>query len=91
MATQQIELVFPEPGDVGEGLGSRQHRQQRQQQHLIEGIDDLDQLPGVRQIRKMLQKNHRLEDRFLVRRHRPLSQPNQLGITDSPPRRFVTR
>ena len=26
---QQIKLVFPEPRDVGEGLGPRQHRQER--------------------------------------------------------------
>jgi len=77
--TQQIQLVFAKSGDVGEGLGPRQHRQQRQQQHLVERVDHFDQLPRVRQVGEIVQKNNSLEDRIVVRRHPPPSQPNQLG------------
>ena len=42
---QKVELLFPEPGDIDEGLRSAKHREQTQQQHLIERISTL---PGCR-------------------------------------------
>jgi hypothetical protein len=57
-APQQRKLLFPELGNRGEGLGASQHRQQGHQQTLIQRIDNLVELPRIRQINKMIQKNN---------------------------------
>src|SRR5438477_8062399 len=49
-AAQKIELFLAKPGDIDDGLGSRQYRQQTQQQNLLERVHHLAALPRVGQI-----------------------------------------
>ena len=59
-ALQKIELVFSELRNCGEGFGPSQNRRQGKQQDLIQRVDYLDELPWIRQIREMIQKNNAL-------------------------------
>jgi CRP-like cAMP-binding protein len=68
-APQKIELVFAELRDGGEGLGPGEDRKQGQQQDLVQRINHLAELPRVRQIRKMIQKNDALQYRFFAHHH----------------------
>jgi hypothetical protein len=70
-APQQLQLLGPEPGDIGEGLRPGQHRQQAQQKNLIQRIHHLAGLSRVRKIIKILQKNKPFPNRS-VHRHRRL-------------------
>ena len=48
--TQQRQLLFAEPLDIGEAFRPGQHAKERHQQYLVQRIDDLARLPRVRQI-----------------------------------------
>ena len=65
-AAQQRQLFLAEAGDVGEGLGPREHRQQGQKQHLVERVDHLSGLPAIRQVIEMVQEPYGLENLAVV-------------------------
>jgi len=52
-AAQKLDLLLAEPRDIGERLGSGQHRKQTQQQHLLEWINNFASLARVRHIPEM--------------------------------------
>jgi len=80
--TQKIELLLPEPGDVRERLGSRQHRKQAQQQNLLERIQHLAGLARVGQIPEMIQKNDRFAECPEFRRRIPHGNPPPIESED---------
>src|ERR1035437_1460931 len=51
---QKFFLLFAEPRDIDKCLRPAQHRQQTKQQHLVERIDHLAGLPGIRQILEII-------------------------------------
>ena len=53
--TQEVELPFPEFGDIDPAVSPRQHSQQALQQHLGQRIGDLAALARVFQLFEMLQ------------------------------------
>ncbi len=71
---QQLQLLRPETGDIGEGFRPGQHRQKAKQQNLVERIHHLAGLPRVRNIAEILQKNNALANRP-VHLHRDLPCP----------------
>src|SRR5215472_12452202 len=88
---QQCDLLLAEPRYVDEGFRPGKHGEQAQQQDLIKRIDHLAELPRVRKVRKITQKNNRFALRRKYRRfHRPLRTSNQRAITDSELQSLVT-
>ena len=57
------DLLLAEPRDIDERLRAAEHREQTQQQHLSERINDFAELPRVRQILEIIQKNNGFADR----------------------------
>jgi hypothetical protein len=59
-APQETGLLSPELGDCSEGFGPGHNRKQGEQQDLVKRVNDLADLPWIRQISKMIQKNNAL-------------------------------
>jgi hypothetical protein len=74
-AAQQNQLLLAKARDVGEGLGSSQHREQAQEQYLVERINHFAGLPPIRHILEILEKNRCLGERRKIPYrlvHRPI-------------------
>ena len=59
---KQIALSFAEAGNLGKALRPGQHAKQAEQQHLVQRVAHLADLPMIRQVFEMIQKDDRLVD-----------------------------
>ncbi|MBB4189837.1 hypothetical protein GGE07_006543 [Sinorhizobium terangae] len=92
-APQQSQPLLAKTRDIGEGLGSRQHREQAQEQDLLERIDDLARLPMVRQVLEKTKEKPSsppAQPDPLPSRPSFHPLPNQRMSTDSAQSRLVT-
>jgi len=63
-AAEQIPLFHPEDGNIGDGLGARQHGEQAEEKDLLKRVTHFASLPGVVEVLEIAQKNDGFRERL---------------------------
>ena len=93
-AAQEIELFLAEANDLGDGFRAAQHREEAKEEKLVQFVEHLRGLTGIRQVFEMTQEDDGFGDRGLVGGglgHWRSPWENRRTATDSALYPFVTR